>query len=647
MQGTILASRYRVIKYIAEGGFGKTYLAEDIQIPGQDWCVVKQLYPNVDDSGVFKIARRLFKTEAETLNTLGFHDRIPGLLAYFEEDEKFYLVQQYIEGHTLTQELVIGTSWSEVEVIELLHDCLGILDFIHQKGVIHRDVKPDNLIRRQSDRKLVLVDFGTVKAIVAEQTQLVSSTVVVGTKGYMPTEQARGRPGTTSDIYALGIIAIQALIGIHPIDFAEDDRGEIVWQNLAQCSRQLKQIIAKMTRFYFKERYQSASEIIQELNQLTNSVHLQTSAAQYTSTNRQTKHSAVSHQFSDLDTPQVTGLLTESSKFEAIDSTPQKSIASPGRANRVNSPHSRLKSRKTIVTLGVALTSGAIASGGIYFIDRQGKEKARANLAQQVNALNSMIEQQDYQGCYEKAIELKTLSAEASKMTMPQEQQQEFEANCGLSRAKQEAEDLKLVEAIAIAKTLPKNTSFNEEIQQQTESWSAQLLQQATKIYEQSGDLQEAFDLVKQIPQDSPVRPQVIDAKDRWKAETEENLKIINAATQALEKEQWQDAKQQAAQVQDSATMYWQQQAQEIIDQAAEGIAASSVPQQKPKAIAPATPAKAPVVKPQPKTTAPPKVNPPKPKPPVVPPSVPPEQLRDLGDRPDQSNQSEQPLRDL
>ena len=227
MQGTILGSRYRVIEYIAKGGFGKTYLAEDIQLPGRKKCVVKQLYPSVDDPNFIKVARRMFKKEAHTLNTVGTHDQIPQLLAYFEEGEKFYLVQQYIEGQTLSKELVAGQIWSEDRVIALLEDCLGILDFIHAQGVIHRDVKPDNLIRRKSDNKLVLVDFGTVKEVIKQQTQLMPLTVAVGTRGYMPTEQARGKPRITSDIYAVGMIAIQALTGILPTKLEEDDDGEV------------------------------------------------------------------------------------------------------------------------------------------------------------------------------------------------------------------------------------------------------------------------------------------------------------------------------------------------------------------------------------------------------------------------------------
>lgn len=270
MKGKILGSRYKVLEYIAKGGFGRTYLAEDTQLPGKDRCVVKQLYPSIEDedSNFLTLARRLFKTEASTLHNLGYHEQIPQLLAYFEEEEKFYLVQQYIEGQTLGQELTSGQVWSENKVIEILKDGLNILDFIHNKGVIHRDVKPDNLIRRHCDGKLVLVDFGTVKEVLQGQTNIGQLTVAVGTQGYMPTEQARGKPRPTSDIYALGIIGIQALTGIAPLDLEEDDEGELIWKSLANVSPQLAKILTQMTRYHFKDRYQSAIDVLQDLGNL-------------------------------------------------------------------------------------------------------------------------------------------------------------------------------------------------------------------------------------------------------------------------------------------------------------------------------------------------------------------------------------------
>lgn len=265
MKGKILGSRYQLLEYIAEGGFGKTYLAQDIQIPGKDLCVVKQLAPSFDTPNLLAIARRLFKTEAATLHNLGHHPQIPELLAYFEEAGKFYLVQQYIQGQTLDRELSASAVWSTTEVIDLLRDCLNILQFIHEQRVIHRDIKPANLIRRYTDQKIVLVDFGSVKNVLQEQTSLIQLTVGVGTQGYMPIEQARGKPRASSDLYALGIIAIEALTGVKSLNLEEDEEGELVWWNLVDAPLGLKAILAKMTKCNYKHRYQSAQSILNTL----------------------------------------------------------------------------------------------------------------------------------------------------------------------------------------------------------------------------------------------------------------------------------------------------------------------------------------------------------------------------------------------
>ena len=596
MQGTILGSRYQVIEYIAKGGFGKTYLAEDTQLPGKDKCVVKQLFPSVDDPNFIKVARRLFNTEAETLNTLGIHNQIPQLLAYFEEDEKFYLVQQYIEGHTLSQELVTGEPWSEAKVVELLQDCLNILDFIHVQGVIHRDVKPDNLIRRQSDNKLVLVDFGTVKEVIAEQTQLIPATVAVGTRGYMPTEQARGKPRITSDIYALGIIAIQALTGVHPIALQENDDGEIVWQDKAECSEQLKEIVAQMTRYHFRERYQSAQETMAALTSLSNpsakspaegvaytpTVQLSDSRLANMSRNPQgtvVGTSSLADDRSVLNVPEKLVSCDDPEPLELVANHSQPlapSDSSRSEANESNMSNTQ-KSSKTLITIGVALAMGAIASGGMYFLNQQTERTAKANQKKQVDDLSEMIDQQDYQGCYDRVISINTQAGEAQPNIMPPEQQQELTAQCGLALAQAEAEDLKYDAALAIAKTLPRNTSIDAQIQQQINTWSQQLLARATTVYEQQGNLNQAIDLVKQIPQDSEVRSQVIDAKNAWKAESQANETLIMTAQKALSEEKWQYAKQQATKVKDASTsMYWKEQAKAIISQAEEGITASS-----------------------------------------------------------------------
>jgi len=268
VKGKILGSRYQVIEYIAEGGFGRTYLAQDTQLPDKDLCVVKQLSPTFNAPKLLEIARRLFKTEATALHSLGHHPQIPELLAYFEETGNFYLVQQYIQGQTLDKELAEDSLWSSAKAIALLRDCLNVLQFIHDKGVIHRDLKPANLIRRHKDNKIVLVDFGTVKNILQGQPELAQLTVAVGTQGYMPIEQARGKPRSTSDIYALGIICIQALTGINPLNLEEDGDGEIVWSHLVKTEPELKRILMKMTRYKAQDRYQSAREVLNALDSI-------------------------------------------------------------------------------------------------------------------------------------------------------------------------------------------------------------------------------------------------------------------------------------------------------------------------------------------------------------------------------------------
>ena len=219
----LLGGRYRIITTLGSGGFSQTYVAEDTHRPGNPKCAVKHLQPANSNQSFLESARRLFNSEAETLEKLGHHDRIPRLLAYFEENQEFYLVQEFIPGELLTNKLQPGQRWTENQVWEFVSEILEILVFIHAQGFIHRDIKPSNIIQRQQDNKLVLVDFGAVKqnwAQLLSQTSNIEmpATVGIGTPGYMPMEQARGRPRPNSDIYALGAIALQALTGLYPMN---------------------------------------------------------------------------------------------------------------------------------------------------------------------------------------------------------------------------------------------------------------------------------------------------------------------------------------------------------------------------------------------------------------------------------------------
>ncbi|RCJ35291.1 serine/threonine protein kinase [Nostoc punctiforme NIES-2108] len=260
-----LRNRFEIIKQLGSGGSGDTYLALDLDLPGQPHCVVKHFHPKDSNPAVLPIAKKLFDREAEVLYQLGNdHDQIPRLFAHFDEDGDFYLVQEFIDGHALTQEITPGQRLNENTVLNLLKDILEVLAFVHQHDIIHRDIKPQNLMRRYSDQKIVLIDFGSIKKIGALGAGL---TIAVGTPGYMPSEQAKGKPKLCSDIYAVGMIGIQALTGLMPEQLPEDpSTGEVIWRDKAEVSDALANILDTMVRDRYNQRYQSATEALQALN---------------------------------------------------------------------------------------------------------------------------------------------------------------------------------------------------------------------------------------------------------------------------------------------------------------------------------------------------------------------------------------------
>ncbi len=260
-----LRNRFEIVKHLGSGGSGDTYLALDLDLPGRPNCVVKHFQPKDTNPAVLPIAKSLFDREAEVLYQLGNdHDQIPRLFAHFNEDGDFYLVQEFIDGHALTQEIVPGQRLSENVVLNLLKDILEVLSFVHQNNIIHRDIKPQNLMRRHSDQKIVLIDFGSIKKIGALGAGL---TISVGTPGYMPSEQAKGKPKLCSDIYAVGMIGIQALTGLMPEQLQEDpNTGAVLWRDKAQVSDALANILDTMVCDRYSQRYQSAAEALQALN---------------------------------------------------------------------------------------------------------------------------------------------------------------------------------------------------------------------------------------------------------------------------------------------------------------------------------------------------------------------------------------------
>lgn len=265
MIGQLLDGRYKIVRALSSGTFGETYLAEDTKLPGNPTCVVKQLKQAISNPAILQIARRLFKKEAETLQKLGTHPQIPQLLADLECGGEFYLVQEYIAGHPLTQELVPDKPLPEEEVTGMLLELLEILDFVHDNKIIHRDISPKNIMRRDRDKKLFLIDFGAVKEV---SSQLQNKTIMIGTPGYMPVEQIACNPDYKSDVYAVGMIAIEALTGKYPLNlpFAPATQ-EVIWRDRAQVSQKLGDILDKMVRRDCPQRY-STKEALQAVRNL-------------------------------------------------------------------------------------------------------------------------------------------------------------------------------------------------------------------------------------------------------------------------------------------------------------------------------------------------------------------------------------------
>jgi serine/threonine-protein kinase len=274
MTKPLLNNRYQVIQVLGAGGFGETFLAEDTHMPSRRRCVIKQLKPISNDPQTYQMIQQRFEREAATLEYLGeSSEQIPKLYAYFSENGQFYLVQEWIQGQTLTNFIQAKGCQSETTVREIILSLLAILNYVHNKGIIHRDIKPDNIILRSPDSKPVLIDFGavkeTIRTIINSSGQPTQS-LVIGTPGYMPSEQAVGRPVYSTDIYSLGLTAIYLLTGKHPQEFpTHPQTGEILWQDhAANISLQLATVLNQAIKPHASDRYSTASKMLYALESI-------------------------------------------------------------------------------------------------------------------------------------------------------------------------------------------------------------------------------------------------------------------------------------------------------------------------------------------------------------------------------------------
>lgn len=262
----LLADRYRAIQPLNQGGFGRTFLAIDEFKPSRPPCVIKQFFPQFQKAETYKKAAEMFRNEAKHLEELGNHPQIAELLAYIDQDNCQFLVQEFIEGKNLDQELAENGAFNERQIHQLLNDLLLVLRFVHDRQIIHRDIKPGNIIRRSSDRQLVLIDFGAAKLTTELGLELTGT--VIGSAGYTAPEQLLGKTVFASDLYSLGVTCIYLLTQVHPVELYDPGEAVWVWQKYLKhpISDRLGEVLDKLIETATARRYQSVSEVLNDFN---------------------------------------------------------------------------------------------------------------------------------------------------------------------------------------------------------------------------------------------------------------------------------------------------------------------------------------------------------------------------------------------
>ena len=262
-----VGGRYLITQYINGNEGIQTYLADNLHRQYQSPCSVKQIELPVRGDSKIKVERR-FAEELSILQRIGYHEQIPQLWDHFEENDEFYLVQEYIRGDSLARKIA-QQKLSTVKILQILESALVVLEFIHQNRIIHRNIKPDNLIIRDRDSQVVLTNFGILIDLKTPPNATLSDSYKQERKNYWSPEQIAGRPMVSSDLYALGMTIIEALTSTQPGTFVRNEQtGKLLWAQNLDLDRRLLKIVDKMVELDLGQRYQSAQKILDDLQKI-------------------------------------------------------------------------------------------------------------------------------------------------------------------------------------------------------------------------------------------------------------------------------------------------------------------------------------------------------------------------------------------
>ncbi len=444
---------YRIIRPLGQGGFGKTYLVEDMHSPTFQQYVVKQLSPLSTDPESYQIAQDRFQREAAVLLDLSNkHSQIPKLYSYSFQDQDFYLVQEYIEGPSLQEMWREAGEISEAVLRQIVIEILDILSVVHAQKIIHRDIKPENIIIRSRDRKPVLIDFGAVKESVNTRfsSQKSAASIAIGSPGFMPPEQAAGRPTYASDLYSLGMTAIYLLTGKLPKDLDTDPRShELIWQpDAPQVSPEFAAVLSKAIKFNPSDRYDSAQSMLQALG--VNA-----------------------------------GIPSQAATFAVLPNVPPPSAAP-------TAPKSQSLVWVAIIG-GIVALAGIFGLIGFYLLGQIFRPQADPLLEAALKAQN----QGQFEDC------LTALNRLPINTELPTAAKS-LQAECRLQLAKQRAEQGNLEPALQELSQIEPNAAVAPESAQLQKQISDRLLTEATQKYEQ-GDVEGAIKLANAIPKNLPL----------------------------------------------------------------------------------------------------------------------------------------------
>jgi len=589
-----IANRFRILSELGHGGFSKTYIAEDLHLPDHPKCVIKQLQPMDTRPEVLAVSQKMFEREAQVLYRLGTHDRIPSLLAHFDDGTNFYLALEFIEGKILNQEINKNSRLSQAAVIDILEQILSILQFVHQQNVIHRDIKPANIIRRSRDGQLVLIDFGAVKEVATktvDMRQHTHTTVAIGSPGYMPDEQANGRPKFASDIYALGVMAIQALTGVPPTQLPEDSNtGEILWRHLLTenpVSDNFADYLSKMVLPHFSQRWRSADEAMAALQFVKANPHSQktislgeafTPTAKLTQplTEELTQNLAFpdseNYEPTVYDPPAVQEPVTASADPTLAinrDIPSQLTTASGGTAVAPTRSPAR-----SIISLVSILGLAGAGIGGYWFWQSWQTDRFHA---EELAVISGLLDAGQYQECTQRARAFPETSARlnsaqdlANRCQAELTKQINQASKQKLESAKKLAKDKKYREAIVQAQAVHPNSPSYQESLTLTEAWSKAVLKNATTLYREQGKLKEAETLLQSIPVTVPTGKHIKATLAKWHKEHTANQKAVATAKKAVEEGKWNTVLAQEKLV---TTPHWKKQIQPYVDRATVALA--------------------------------------------------------------------------